>query len=188
MDEPRETVSDSVPFRCEQCGEIMTLTVDQPARACTNCGSAELAPLELPGPVGGSTSVNEAPPPVEREIPPWLSDPTALLGEPGEYICFEDGGEVVVVPLTREWTRIGRGLAADVRFDDPTVSRRHALIVRGVDGLRVLDDRSLNGVFVNGARVEWSPLTHGDEIRVGRHRLYFATLEPVDATATSGTA
>ena len=85
------------------------------------------------------------------------------------------------MPLTREWTRIGRGLAADVRFDDPTVSRRHALIVRNVDGVRVLDDRSLNGVFVNGARVEWSPLAHGDEIRVGRHRLYYATLEPVAA-------
>jgi len=87
----------------------------------------------------------------------------------------------MVVALTREWTRIGRGLAADVRFDDPTVSRRHALIVRGVDGLRVLDDRSLNGVFVNGQRVEWSPLTYGDEIRVGRHRLYSATLEPMPA-------
>ena len=58
------------------------------------------------------------------------------------------------MPLTREWTRIGRSLAADVRFDDPTVSRRHALIVRHPDGVRLLDDRSLNGVFVNGARVD----------------------------------
>ena len=63
-----------------------------------------------------------------------------------------------IVPLEREWTRIGRSLAADVRFDDPTVSRRHALIVRQPDGVRVLDDRSLNGVFVNGERVEWRVL------------------------------
>jgi pSer/pThr/pTyr-binding forkhead associated (FHA) protein len=45
-------------------------------------------------------------------------------------------------------------------------------------------------VFVNGHRVEWSPLTHGDEIRVGRHNLYYATLEAVGAhpapTTTSG--
>jgi hypothetical protein len=182
IDEPRsETVSDTVPFRCKQCGEIVTLTVDEPARTCTSCGSGELAALELPLPAPGTTA--EDPSVEDRETPAWLGDPLALLGEPGEYICFEDGGEVVVVPLTREWTRIGRGLAADVRFDDPTVSRRHALIVRGADGLRVLDDRSLNGVFVNGARVEWSPLAHGDEIRVGRHRLYYATLQPVDATA-----
>jgi DNA-directed RNA polymerase subunit RPC12/RpoP len=183
MDEPRsETVSETVPFRCEQCGEIVTLTVDAPARTCTSCGSAELAPLELPAAAAGATAIDEARA-ADREMPAWLADPAALLGEPGEYICFEDGGEVVVVPLTREWTRIGRGLAADVRFDDPTVSRRHAPIVRGADGLRVLDDRSLNGVFVNGERVEWSPLAHGDEIRVGRHRLYYATLQPVDAAA-----
>ncbi len=63
-----------------------------------------------------------------------------------------------MVALTREWTRVGRSLAADVRFDDPTVSRRHALIVRQPDGVRVLDDRSLNGVFVNGERIEWRVL------------------------------
>ena len=186
MDAPRsETVSETVPFRCEQCGEIVTLTVDEPARTCTSCGSPQLEALELSAPPAqgpGATAAEDGPV-EERETPSWLLDPAALLGEPGEYICFEDGGEVVVVPLTREWTRIGRGLAADVRFDDPTVSRRHALIVRGADGLRVLDDRSLNGVFVNGARVEWSPLAHGDEIRVGRHRLYYATLQPVDAAA-----
>ena len=71
------------------------------------------------------------------------------------------------MPVSREWTRIGRSLAADVRFDDATVSRRHALIVAQADGVRVLDDRSLNGVYVNGRRVEWSPLTDGDEIVVG---------------------
>jgi pSer/pThr/pTyr-binding forkhead associated (FHA) protein len=37
----------------------------------------------------------------------------------------------------------------------------------------VLDDRSLNGVYVNGRRVEWSPLTDGDEIVVGRHTIHF---------------
>jgi pSer/pThr/pTyr-binding forkhead associated (FHA) protein len=94
-------------------------------------------------------------------------------------VAFRDGEEVRVTPLTREWTRIGRSLAADVRFDDPTVSRRHALIVRQADGVRVLDDRSLNGVFVNGERVEWSVLADGDEIVVGRHVLRF-----VDVPAT----
>jgi pSer/pThr/pTyr-binding forkhead associated (FHA) protein len=37
----------------------------------------------------------------------------------------------------------------------------------------VLDDRSLNGVYVNGRRVEWSPLVDGDEIVVGRHTIHF---------------
>ena len=80
------------------------------------------------------------------------------LQHPGRYLVYRDHETVSVVPLAREWTRIGRSLAADVRFDDPTVSRRHALIVRQADGVRVLDDRSLNGVFVNGERVEWRTL------------------------------
>jgi pSer/pThr/pTyr-binding forkhead associated (FHA) protein len=114
-----------------------------------------------------------------------VNDQVALLGGPGEYLCFEDGGRVVVVGLDHEWTRIGRGLAADVRFDDPTVSRRHALIIRGVDGVRIIDDGSLNGVFVNGQPVEWSPLAHGDEIRIGRRRLYYATHTPTSAAASA---
>jgi pSer/pThr/pTyr-binding forkhead associated (FHA) protein len=102
-----------------------------------------------------------------------LAEARAQIDTPGEYLCYEEGGEVRTLALTREWTRIGRSLAADVRFDDPTVSRRHALIVRQADGVRVLDDRSLNGVFVNGTRVEGRTLDDGDEILVGRYRLRF---------------
>jgi pSer/pThr/pTyr-binding forkhead associated (FHA) protein len=93
--------------------------------------------------------------------------------EAREYLAYEEDGETKIVPLEREWTRVGRSLAADVRFDDSTVSRRHALIVRRPDGLRVLDDRSLNGVFVNGERVERHTLQDGDEILVGRYHLHF---------------
>ena len=97
----------------------------------------------------------------------------AASSSPASTSATEDDGELRTVALTREWTRIGRSLAADVRFDDPTVSRRHALIVRQPDGVRVLDDRSLNGVFVNGERVEGRVLEDGDEIIVGRYRLSF---------------
>ena len=97
----------------------------------------------------------------------------------------------MIVALTREWTRIGRSLAADLRFDDPTVSRRHALVVRQADGVRVLDDRSLNGVFVNGQRVEWHALQDGNEILVGRHSLRFidtsSAAAGVGVDAPSGT-
>ncbi|MGH2970044.1 MAG: FHA domain-containing protein [Solirubrobacteraceae bacterium] len=103
----------------------------------------------------------------------WLQEARDSLTVPGKYLAYEESGRHVVAPLTQEWTRIGRSLAADVRFDDATVSRRHALVVSQADGVRVLDDRSLNGVYVNGARVEWSPLTDGDEITIGRHAIYF---------------
>jgi pSer/pThr/pTyr-binding forkhead associated (FHA) protein len=178
-DSDSATFTANEPLRCGQCGTAVAIAPGESTASCPNCGAMLPAPPQI---------ASTAPPADdERQIPPWLLDPGAILGEPGQYLCFEDEDEIVVVPLTREWTRIGRGLAADVRFDDPTVSRRHALIVRNVDGVRVLDDRSLNGVFVNGHRVEWSPLTHGDEIRVGRHNLYYATLEPVGAEAAPST-
>jgi pSer/pThr/pTyr-binding forkhead associated (FHA) protein len=116
-----------------------------------------------------------------RERPSWVDDVRAGLDAPGKYLAYDEDGRKVVVAISREWTRIGRSLAADVRFDDATVSRRHALVVNQADGVRVIDDRSLNGIFVNGARVEWSPLTDGDEITVGRHTLFFLDSATVGA-------
>jgi pSer/pThr/pTyr-binding forkhead associated (FHA) protein len=118
--------------------------------------------------------------------PEWLEQARANLSGPGRYIAFEQDGHVSVIPVSREWTRIGRSLAADIRFDDATVSRRHALVANEEGGVRVLDDRSLNGIQVNGRRVEWSPLADGDEITIGRHTLYF--LDTVMAPRATETA
>ncbi len=127
----------------------------------------------LPLAGAGTMPVTSASEPAAPTRPDWIDEARANLASPGKYLAYEDAGRPIVVPVAREWTRIGRSLAADVRFDDPTVSRRHALIVRQADGVRVLDDRSLNGVFVNGERVEWRSLRDGDEIVVGRYRLRF---------------
>jgi hypothetical protein len=118
-----------------------------------------------------------------RQAPSWLAEARASLTSAGRYLAFEQDGRQMVVPLSREWTRIGRSLAADVRFDDATVSRRHALIANEEGGVRVLDDRSLNGIQVNGRRVEWSPLVDGDELVIGRHALYYLDTVAEPATA-----
>ena len=134
-------------------------------------------------PLSGQESVTVQPPAaVERERPVWLQDARDGLTQPGKYLAYEESGRQVVNPLNQEWTRIGRSLAADIRFDDATVSRRHALVVSQAEGVRVLDDRSLNGVYVNGDRVEWAPLADGDEITIGRHSIFFLD------TATVGSA
>jgi pSer/pThr/pTyr-binding forkhead associated (FHA) protein len=122
------------------------------------------------------------------EPPSWVLEARDALGGPGRHLAYEDDGRRIVVPLEREWTRIGRSLAADVRFDDATVSRRHALIVCQADGVRVLDDRSLNGVYVNGRRVEWSALADGDRIAVGRHTLWFMDATGLATRADEPTA
>jgi pSer/pThr/pTyr-binding forkhead associated (FHA) protein len=95
----------------------------------------------------------------------------------GEYLAFEDGSRTRVVALQAGWTRIGRSLSANVRIDDPTVSRRHALVYCGEDGDKLLDDRSLNGVFHNGKQVDLAPLEDGDVIAVGRFTLHYLVLD-----------
>jgi hypothetical protein len=105
--------------------------------------------------------------------PAWLESLRSELEPDSRYLAFDNDGDQELVALQDGWTRIGRSGAADIQLDDATVSRRHALIVRTPDDeLRALDDRSLNGLFVNGERVEWAPLSDGDELEIGRYRLY----------------
>src|SRR5205809_882575 len=100
---------------------------------------------------------------------------SGTLAGTGSFRCEECG---YVVTLAAEDELPACPGCGGARFARPTVSRRHALIVRQADGVRVLDDRSLNGVFVNGERVEWRVLTDGDEIVVGRYRLHFLEAAP----------
>ena len=70
--------------------------------------------------------------------------------------------------LTADVTHVGRGVTADVRLDDHTVSARHAIVVLRADRLRILDDRSTNGTVVNGRRVDEAELHDGDVVVLGR--------------------
>jgi pSer/pThr/pTyr-binding forkhead associated (FHA) protein len=91
---------------------------------------------------------------------------------PGRYLAIPDGDEVVVLRLGR-LTRIGRRVSADIVLDDATVSRRHALVLER-DGVPVIaDDRSRNGVFVNGLRVREARLRHGDDVQIGARVMRF---------------
>jgi predicted nucleic acid-binding Zn-ribbon protein len=164
------TVAGMGSFRCEQCGYVLTLSAEDALVSCPGCGGNAFTRASL---FSARRFARENAPLSGGALEQWLEEAAREITGPGEYLAYRDGERNMVVALEREWTRVGRSLAADVRFDDPTVSRRHALIVRQPDGVRVLDDRSLNGVFVNGERVEWSTLSHGDEILVGRYRLYY---------------
>ena len=104
----------------------------------------------------------------------------ANLTQPGCYLIYEDfRGEPMVCAVESKTVRVGRSLNADIRFEDATVSRRHALIIPQGDEVRVVDDRSLNGVFLGGERVFSSVLADGDELAVGRHRILFVRLPSV---------
>jgi hypothetical protein len=91
---------------------------------------------------------------------------------PGRYIQVH-GPDQRLIRLGDEVIHIGRGLAANLRLDDSSVSRRHAVLISQPSGHRILDDRSLNGTFVNGTRVKQSDLRNGDLIAIGRVMLLY---------------
>ena len=183
-DEPRESFAGVGSFRCRNCGYVVTLSAADELPDCPGCGGARFARASLFS--GGRFQRRTSDEPTAEQREALIADARALIPEAGQYLAWHDGSSVRLASLEREWTRVGRSLAADVRFDDPTVSRRHALIVRQPDGVRVLDDRSLNGVFVNGERVEWRVLEDSDEIVVGRYRLHFLVSAATPAAADAG--
>lgn len=162
------TVPGAGSYRCSHCGFAVSLTVLDQVPECPSCGGASFARASL-----FHTSIAGPARPSDHEDREWLEAVRDELDAPGYFLAYRDSDRIAVMPLAREWTRIGRSLTAHIRFDDPTIARRHALIVKQADSVRVLDDRSLNGVFVNGERVEWSHLEDGDELVIGRYRLHF---------------
>jgi pSer/pThr/pTyr-binding forkhead associated (FHA) protein len=92
---------------------------------------------------------------------------------PGRYLLAEQGGDVRAIALTRQVTHLGRGFAATVQLEDPGVSRRHAIVVQRRGSVRILDDRSANGTWVNGRRVFEAELRDGDVIVLGRAVLVY---------------
>ena len=54
-----------------------------------------------------------------------------------------------------------------------TVSRNHAAVLREGDEWVIVDEGSLNGTYVNRRRGEWTVLSDGDEIQIGKYKLTF---------------
>lgn len=75
--------------------------------------------------------------------------------------------------LDADVATVGRHPDADIFFDDVTVSRRHAEVTRTGHEFELVDQRSLNGTYINGERVDRGALANGTEVRIGKFRLTF---------------
>ncbi|HLJ92553.1 MAG TPA: FHA domain-containing protein [Gemmataceae bacterium] len=75
-----------------------------------------------------------------------------------------------VVELGRPDMVMGRHSQADVRLPLPDVSRRHCRFVFANGTWQVHDLDSLNGVFVNGKRVQQATLRDRDTLTIGGFR------------------
>lgn len=100
-------------------------------------------------------------------------DPPEAPLAPGSYLAVEQGGDRRLLPLSQPVTHIGRGFAATLQLEDAGVSRRHAVLVQRRGRTLLLDDRSANGTWVNGERVQEAELRDGDVIAVGRVALVY---------------
>ena len=175
-------------YKCRGCGLRLGLDGFEEMPRCPSCGGTSFrrAPMfEAAEQFEAPTRVEPPPDAQPAELPSWLGETRALLADGERYLVFEEEDEIRVVPLPVGWSRIGRSETSDIRLNDPTVSRRHALVVRSASGeVRVLDDRSLNGVKLNGAPTEWGTLADGDELAIGRFRVYLVALEPAGSRAS----
>lgn len=168
------TMAGSGTFRCEACGYVLTLAAAEALPPCPGCSGASFARASLfgTGPIRVTPDATAA-----HRAAELVAHARDAVQAPGPYVAWLEGEEVRIVPVRPgKPVSLGRSLSADVRFDDATVSRRHALLVCDGDTVRVIDDRSLNGVFVNGERVRARVLADGDEIVVGRYHMRFLTV------------
>ena len=161
-------------YFCLVCGTRLALRETDELPRCSHCGATRFRRDSI----FSSRQEHGAPTTefalaADREPPAWLAEARESLTEPGHHLAMRDQGEIVTFALGEGWTRLGRCETADICLDDPSVSRRHAILATEGDRRpRVLDDRSLNGVLVNGRRVDFAELEPGDELTFGRYRLY----------------
>jgi pSer/pThr/pTyr-binding forkhead associated (FHA) protein len=79
-----------------------------------------------------------------------------------------------LIKLDKDAMTIGRA-GTDIVLDEPSVSTKHAQIVRDADRWKVIDLMSANGVYVNGKKTQVAFLSPGDAVRFGRLELRFVT-------------
>jgi pSer/pThr/pTyr-binding forkhead associated (FHA) protein len=82
-------------------------------------------------------------------------------------------------PLQPPGLIIGRGTDADLRINDPGISRRHAQVRVSPRGsaldLEIVDLGSTNGIVVDGRRVQRAPIGEGSRIEIGNTRMLVHT-------------
>lgn len=96
----------------------------------------------------------------------------------GKSLIFRTGLEpelkIEKVDLDKERISIGRDAGNDVVINHPTVSSKHAEIVKQEGKVFLVDLGSTNGTFVNGMKVKRHQLQELDRIVIGPSELHFS--------------
>jgi hypothetical protein len=145
---------------CPECGFHQS----DAHRYCGRCGALLIVEGQTDEITGGFSLV-------EEEASGW-----AAAGVGGPALAVRSGGGLSgqLFPVDTDRLTVGRSPSSDIFLDDVTVSRNHAVLSRGSDGVVLEDLGSLNGTYVNRRRIEAAErLEDGDELQIGKFRLAF---------------
>lgn len=94
-----------------------------------------------------------------------------------------DAGRVLTIPKGA-MISFGRSGECTYPFEDPSLSREHAIVMRVGNDYTIKDGGSTNGTFVNDARVNAAVLKDGDRVQLGLHTmLRFALVSAAEEEA-----
>jgi diguanylate cyclase (GGDEF)-like protein len=176
--DPRDVSPESWPEPGESTLRIpIARVLDEASRSLLR-GLPGLSPTLPPGSEGApQTAQRNDTPKTDIVFAPLVADRATLtlVGGPGAGTLHS---------LDHDVTSLGRMPGCTIVVDDPSVSRRHACLVREPGTtFRVEDLDSANGTFVNGQRVRRASLASGDRIRLGRDTHFrFALLDREEET------
>ena len=94
-----------------------------------------------------------------------------LDAPPQGYVVVSRAGKVITTRNVGQRTLIGRSEHNDVCLPSPKLSRHHAVIVGTPEGYFLVDLNSINGVLLNGRRIERAILCDEDVLVIGPFRL-----------------
>ena len=156
----------AVARHCPECGFVVT----PGANYCQKCGAFIGADEE---PATQATTATYRVDDSGELVPVDVEEVTAG----GAALVIRSGGGRVGEAFALQGDRmtIGRSPDADVFLDDVTVSRDHSVLVQRAGAWHLDDLGSLNGTYVNRARIDSVRLDNGDEVQVGKYKLSFLT-------------
>ncbi|WP_354641597.1 DUF3662 and FHA domain-containing protein [Kitasatospora camelliae] len=129
------------------------------------------APYGAPPPPAAPPAMPSAPPAPAGNVRPF---PGAGHGGVGTRRWIEVNG--TRHQITGNAVVLGRSTEADVRIDDPGVSRKHAEIRPGTPAM-VLDLGSTNGIVVDGQHTQRATLRDGSRIVLGSTTIVYRQVE-----------
>jgi len=100
--------------------------------------------------------------------------PAAAGGSGPRLVAVQGPYAGTIYALDADAVSIGREETNAISFpQDSAVSRKHARIEKADGGIKIVDEGSSNGTFVNGVKVSDQVLSPGDEVQIGTTRMRF---------------